>query len=132
MKEQSHSEQQAQANLESIIEMVENLKAMDDTNSPEYEDAQQAIQDSVLEVTVRSGWYVPGASDTKPAEFNILLCTGGPAVRIIGALSVYGVPESAWLEHQDWGTPWTRLEHSTAGPQNEALLEYCQQFYFGE
>jgi hypothetical protein len=55
------------------------------------------------------------------------LTTGGPAVRIIGELDG-GEVESARLEVQDWGTPWT--EHCTTGDDNEALLSYARCFYF--
>lgn len=58
----------------------------------------------------------------------ILLCTGGPAVRIKGELSD-NEPTRAWLEVQDWFKPWT--EYFEAG-LSEVLLTYSQQVYFGE
>lgn len=132
--EESNSESQARAQIESIIEMVENLRAAnnDAEDDQAQDEARQTIQDDALDVQVRSDWYTPGTIDVKPSQFMILLCTGGPAVRIVGDLDEYGQPETAHLEHQDWGTPWTVYEYSTAGDQNAALLEYCQQFYFGE
>jgi hypothetical protein len=72
-------------------------------------------------------------------EFNILLSTGGPAVRIMGELR-YGEPYRAWLEVQDWFTPWTQYygtnnpddPHSWANqPSQDVLLTYARQFYFG-
>lgn len=65
------------------------------------------------------------------AEYRILLCTGGPAVRIIGELGKYAEPETARIEYQDWDTPWEEYVITNAKDQ-EALLTYCRQFYFGE
>lgn len=133
-KKVSHSEKQAQAQFESIKEMVEALRATTDDSDAESrnarDEAECAIQQDPLEVTVRSDWYAPGSEPGKPAEFNILLCTGGPACRIIGKLDEHSQPESAVIEHQDWGTPWT--EWRMSGEQQDIVLEYCRQFYFFE
>lgn len=130
---------------ESEDETAEALQALaqwDDANAEELntleheaagcedqESAQANIQEDPLEVQVRGGWVSLGygGADNPPEEFYILLCTGGPAVRIMGELNEYGEPCRAWLEYQDWGTPWTRffdIEQST-------LLTYCQEFGFG-
>lgn len=96
----------------------------------EYEDqdaARDAIREDPLSVAVRSGWETPGA-ELKAAEFQILLCTGGPAVRIMGELNEYGEPCRAWLEYQDWGTPWTHYMRASQA----TLLDYARCFYFGE
>ncbi len=37
-------------------------------------------------------------------------------------------PCRAWLEYQDWGTPWTQFFDA----EQDTLLTYCRQFYFGE
>jgi len=66
-----------------------------------------------------------------PEEFNILLCTGGPAVRITGDLDLLNQPDTARLEYQDWFEPWEPLYDITAEEQ-QALLTYCQQFYLGD
>jgi hypothetical protein len=87
------------------------------------DDARQAIQDDPLSVEVRSGWYNPGGLDNQPEEFCILLCTGGPAVRIIGELDMDAEPVRAWIEYQDWGTPWTELFNPPV--EQETLLTYC-------
>lgn len=94
---------------------------------PSEDDARQAIQEDALSVEVSSGWYTPG-SDHEPEEFNILLCTGGPACRIRGELGQWKEPDRAWLEYQDWGTPWT--EYFDA--DQDTLLAYAREFYFGE
>ena len=93
-----------------------------------YDDAQQRIQEDPLSVQIRSGWYSPGETP-QPEEFEILLCTGGPAVRIRGELGQYNEPDRAWIEYQDWFTPWKEFH---ADHDSDALLTYCRQFYFGE
>jgi len=179
--DKSHSEQQAIAQLESIIEMVRALDketAAEDyakeltrekcvellkdsgfepsTDAPvedlrelvaegicdkfgsiepgdfefDEEQATDRIREDALSVEVRSGWHTPGDTESRDEEFCILLCTGGPACRIIGELDQYGQPDSARLQHQDWGTPWT--EHFLNSEQLDIVLTYCRQFYFGE
>ena len=120
------------------------LKAWDEENGEELKDltaaatvdgdrmkdadeARERIQESPLSCEVRSGWTSPG--ETMEAEdFCILLSTGGPALRIRGELDEHKQPHRAWLEYQDWGTPWT--EYHGDGCENETLLTFCQQFYF--
>jgi hypothetical protein len=89
------------------------------------EDAEQRIQDDPLSIEVRSGWTSLG-EPLEAEEFNILLATGGPAVRIVGELD-QGEPSRAWLEVQDWFTPWTEY----VGAPQDVLLAYARQFYFG-
>lgn len=92
--------------------------------------AREAIHEDPLSVQVRNaGWRNPGAdSDSKPDEYEILLCTGGPAVRIVGNLSEHCEPETARIEFQDWYTPWQEW----TGASESVLLEYAKEFYFGE
>jgi hypothetical protein len=91
------------------------------------DEALERITDDALEVAVRSGWSTSGELEAE--EYNILLCTGGPAVRIRGELSEYKEPESAWLEYQDWGTSWEVLR---LGADEDAVLTYARCFFFGE
>ena len=131
-------------NPEAIAELAEYIRCRDelaawvDDNAAELleleeaageydsqDEAEQAIQDDPLSVEVRSGWMTPGEELT-PSEFCILLCTGGPAVRIVGELDDNGEPSRAWMEYQDWGTPWT--EYVEAG--STTLLDYARRFYF--
>ena len=90
------------------------------------DEARQVIQEDPLEVQVRSDWMNPGET-LEAGEFMILLCTGGPAVRIVGELD-RGTPCRAWLEYQDWGTPWTQW----FGASSDTLCEYAANFFFGE
>lgn len=98
--------------------------------------AHAAIEEHPLSVQVRSGWVdvgtlVTGGMDS--AEYEILLCTGGPAVRIRGTLGNHGEPVGARLEYQDWGTPWTEYRNLYHEPAFDVMLvTYAQQFYFGD
>lgn len=114
--------------LDSITALVKALTdAREEDDEEAAELAEQAIHEDALSVQVRSDWHdVGGSSD--PTEFFILIATGGPAVRIIGTLD-REEPDTARLEFQDWGTPWTTvpLTEEQAG----AVLEYARAFYFG-
>lgn len=91
--------------------------------------AIERIQEDALSVEVRSGWGPPRADQFAYPyeEFKILLSTGGPASRIRGELD-NGEPVRAWLEVQDWGTPWTQYFDI----EQDTLLAYARCFYFGE
>lgn len=126
---EDHGRQQAKAQLESILEMVSKL--MNAAPEEAQDTAREEIQQDPLSVAVRGGWHSPGESSIEPPiEFNILLCTGGPAVRIIGELDEHQEPSSAQLEYQDWFTPWTT--YPLTEEEESAVLAYCQVFYFGE
>ena len=125
-EEKDRAKNQARAQLDSIIEMV---TALDTEDDEAREEAMQTIQDDPLSVQVRSGWCDPGEENLVPQEFEILLCTGGPACRILGELDEHREPDRARLEYQDWGTPWTPV--FMTADESEAVLRYCQQFYFG-
>jgi len=91
------------------------------------DDARERIMDDPLSLQVRSDWHAPGA-EMEAEEFELLLATGGPAVRIIGTLGGFGEPETATLQVQNWFTPWTDY----VGADEDVLLAYCHQFYYGE
>lgn len=103
----------------------------DRQNYHDEDDARENISDDPLSVEVRSGWHTPGDEDDKPTEYLILLCTGGPAVRIIGDLDEHQQPDSAKIQYQDWFTPWETLL-PLKEEEHDALLSYARQFYFGE
>ena len=118
---QTQANEYAESAIQNIRELLE--QCTDDDDSP--------VQEDPLSVEVRSGWYSFGPdADAKPAEFCILLGTGGPASRIIGDLDEYGQPENPRFEYQDWGKPWT--EARPTPEQDETMLEYARHFYFGE
>lgn len=101
----------------------------DRQNYHDEDDARENISDDPLSVEVRSDWHIPGDNDVSQ-EYVILLCTGGPAVRITGYLDG-GSPRNANLEYQDWFTPWEKCIPIT-DEEEHALLVYAEQFYFGE
>ena len=90
------------------------------------EEAAQAILDDPLSMQVRSDWHAPG-EEAPNGEFELLLGTGGPAVRIVGDLD-NNEPSNARLEVQNWSKPWMEY-HWT---DKEVLLDYCRCFYFGD
>ena len=166
MTQTETSADQARAQFESIAAMVERLTHAAECTDPEgcgfhilnddgeietpedredYHDADEAqprIHEDALSVQVRTDWHTPSTERTDPAEFEILLCTGGPAVRLVGDLDQYAEPYHARIEHQDWGTPWTEYRpHFDPDPATitgelnayqETLLAYARQFWFGE
>jgi hypothetical protein len=118
-----------------LAELAELSEAAGDCES--RDDAEQRIREDALSVEMRSGWETVdvwqgadsghGSGRPQPVEFMILLATGGPAARIRGELAD-GQPSRAWLEVQDWGTPWT--QYFDIG--QDTLLAYASVFYFGE
>lgn len=157
----TRAEDQARAQLSSIVEMVKRLvhaqecdgkdceltseKILSGINlsynegdtateeeREEYHDEEQAgqsIEEDPISVQVRSGW-ANSPEEMEAKEYEILLCTGGPAVRIVGDLGQWNKPENATLEYQDWFTPWDELV-DISSQDREALLTYARQFYFG-
>lgn len=111
-------------NAEELKELTE--AATLDGELVDAETARERIQERPLSVQVRSGWTDPGG-EMEAAEFEVLLTTGGPALRIIGELDEHNEPDRAWLEYQDWGTPWTRYFPT----EQETLLSFCRCLYFG-
>jgi hypothetical protein len=133
---------QGQAQFDSIVEMVETLQqACLNGENREQEEAEQAIHEDALSVEVRGGWHTPGNPEQggEAEEYRILLCTGGPAVQIVGALSEHGEPITAHLMVQDWGTLWTEFrplstskgESMRRGDAEKILLAYARCFWFG-
>lgn len=95
------------------------------------DDLRERLQEGPLSVLVRCGWRQPGLKDDDtPEEFEILLSTGGPALRIRGGVSEHGDAESPALQYQDWGTPWTHYPLSDT--EERALIAYCGLFYLGD
>ena len=120
---------QAREHLVHIVELLRRLNEALDAGDEAAEDAARTeIEELPLEVTVRSGWRRPGEA-MEPEEYQILLTTGGPAVRIVGDLDRWGEPANAVLEYADWGTPWTA--HPADAGEARALLEFAREFYYG-
>lgn len=90
----------------------------------DLDESQQRIYEDPLSVDIRSGWTSQGDA-LEAEEFRILLCTGGPAVQIRGEMDQYDNPCRAWLEYQDWGTPWTQWY----GADEDVLVRYASHFF---
>lgn len=91
------------------------LAGLDTDDDQAREAAHERIYESPLSVA-----YIP--------TYEILISWGGPACRITGRLNEHDEPETASLEYQDCGTPWTTCYLTTA--DENALLRYARQFYF--
>jgi len=120
---------------ENIVEILaeynaslEKAQAGDDMENEDRPGSiQEKIQEMPLSVSVRSGWQQPGVNDELPEEYELLMGTGGPAVRIYGRLDQYGRPRSAELQGQNWFTPW---ERTTVDQDEEVLLQFAENFYY--
>lgn len=123
-KVEDRSEAQARSQLASICDLIHTHNSA--WTAEERDASYDAIMEDPLEVAVRSGWSAP-YGDLTPKEYNILLCTGGPAVRITGDLEE-GHAVTAHIEHQDWFVPWERL-HDITEQEQDALLEYASFFF---
>lgn len=96
------------------------------------ESIEDSMREAPLSVDIREGWHSPGQSASmEPTEFQILLTTGGPALRIMGELDQWSQPARCWFEIQDWGTPWTRY-YSRSAERATALRWFASLFYYGE
>lgn len=130
------AKEQAKMQIEGICEMMATLEIARRDGEVKYEDElygedkmRELIEQDALSVEVRSDWHSPGEVDDI-SEFCILLCTGGPAVRIIGDLGQYNSPENALVQYQDWFTCWK--DYYITNKQSNAILAYCQLYWFGE
>ena len=129
-----HTGETPQALTGAAADLLSDIGWDAETGTPDsLQDAvTQYAQEMPLSVLVRSGWHSPG-EDAESEEFEILLSTGGPACRIIGELDRGTV---AWqsgcspvMQHQDWSKPWTEISYDI---DTNALLWFCEQFYYGE
>ena len=108
------AEDQARAHYNEIVEVVK-----------EMEFDGSFCGESPLSLCVRSGWTTVG-EPLGAEQYQILLMTGGPAVRIVGDLGHDGVPHNATMQVQDWFKPWT--DFLECDP--EVLLSYARCWYF--
>lgn len=106
------------------LELIELQEAAGDCTS--QDEAQERLYESPLSVQVRSGWVSPG-EEMYAYEFEILLCTGGPAIRIRGELDEHMRPDRAWMAFQGWGSPWCQYFDA----EQATLLAYSRNFFQG-
>lgn len=87
------------------------------------EDAERAIEEDPLEIQYCTGWYsISEGTPEKPKEFYVLITTGGPAVRIMGEFDQHGNITRAYMQVQDWFTPWVDVYHA----DQDTLIRYCE------
>lgn len=87
------------------------------------EDARDRIMEDPLSLRI-FGERTNG--EWEATDYELLLTTGGPAVRIVGELGQHNEPVTARLEVQDWFKPWTEY----FGTDRDVLLRYASQFCF--
>lgn len=85
--------------------------------------ALEYVQEMPLSVDVRSGWQSPSAK-LVPVEYQLLMSTGGPAVRITGRLDARDEPADAEIEYQDWCTEFRALPIDSV--QKQDLLQFAR------
>lgn len=112
-----------------IEDMIDRLEAARDEDDWEV---TEAVETEIHEypLSIELAGKAPIGQQIKPDRFEILLSTGGPAVRIVGELNDYGEAESATIEAQDWFKPWTAAGHQEI--DDDKVLAFCNCFYFGE
>ena len=123
----NHAAANAAAWCETILDQLDRLKVACRESDETYETIRAEIQESPLDLAVRSEWAALGSA-LEPAKFCILLSTGGPALRIVGTLGRFNCPEDSRMEYQDWGTPWTEYRAIGSG----VLDAWAAQFYWGD
>ena len=114
--------------LDDLLEDIRTVAALEEEGITDIDSACTVVYESPLEMLVRDGWHAldkPG----KPEEFLILLCTGGPAVRLRGCLNSNGYVSDAWMEYQDWFTPWTRLTHPEVPGKTQGEIDDAMKLY---
>ena len=128
--ERNHAAENAAAWYADIKALMERNASL---SLDELQELHEEIQAGPLSVLVRDGWRAPYGASEGAEEYEILLSTGGPALRVYGRLGEHGEPESAVLQYQDWGTPWTDWypeEHDSEVAR--VILAYARCFSFGE
>ena len=135
MKKKTDSEQdeeQAKAQVDSIVEYMQDIQVAEDADDEDgVDETRMYALDNVLSVQVRSGWSFPGHyGNEAPEEFELLLCTGGPAVRIWGLLDEHCQPCEWKVLYQDWFTGWK--QYIVPSEQAKEVQAYCELFHYGE
>lgn len=132
---ENHARDAALSTAAHIARLIRLRDRLDESACDHYdweEAIQQQIDEMPLSVRVRSDWHTPGEAGAA-GEYEILLSTGGPAVRITGPLNSYKDPDDAFLQCQDWGTPWqpVAVDRETQLALHYFAHNFAQIFYFG-
>lgn len=140
MTDTNHAIANAQCWVETIsqgVTALDRLEAIagstEEFDGETFEDSD-ALRERLLEmplaIEMRDGCRPAGDASLNDGdqEYRILLTMGGPALRITGDLGAHGEPETARLEYQDWGTPWT--DYTLAKAEAARVLTFTSLFYF--
>jgi hypothetical protein len=125
--EKENSLSQAYSQLSYIEELLHNYDTAEDES--DKDDALTAIYENPLELTKDYDQMEDQDGEIhygKELSYNLLLCTGGPAVRVIGNLNKWKEADSAKLQHQDWFTSWK--DAPLTKDQKENLIRYVNFF----
>jgi hypothetical protein len=131
MEKYEHALRNATAWFEELREAYRYATTISDERDAERLDE---LRERPLSVLVREPWHEPG-KPAEPAEYEILLTTGDPALRVWGELSEHGEPVCADLEMQDWGVPWRKAwpwESADEAEAKAALMWFASLFWYGE
>lgn len=137
--ETNHAIDNARCHFETILELYDQYGVEDMHNM--QDDIRERVQEMPLSVCWRCSTFSPvGETDFEPDEGEILLSTGGPALRIVVKLSSGKSAFDPELEWQDWGTKWTPVTYGSPNGDiptdyalaNEALEWFVSQFWWGE
>ena len=137
--ETNHAIENGRGHLENIVDLFRQYQNADS------HDMQENIQERCHEIPLSidwrsSGWCPVGENTCEPDEGQILLTTGGPALRILVDLS-QGYACDPALQWQDWGTPYYTLSigkenwcdiKMEAEESEEALAWFVSMFWWGE
>jgi hypothetical protein len=123
---ENHAIGNARAWLANMAETIAALASAEESGDDGAGDeARDRITESPLSVLVRDGWRVPGADRETAEEYEILLSTGGPALRIFGKLSDYGEPDDAEI------VGWWGSDKGYYRANQDELKEYAARYLSG-
>lgn len=89
------------------------------------EDAEEAINETPLSIEVRSAWTTLDEGKLTPAEYRIVLCTGGPHVELVGQLDSHNEPVTVRVLYSDWGCHGQLFDFD-----HDPLLEFARFFQY--
>lgn len=89
------------------------------------EDAEEAINEMPLSIEVRSAWTTLDEGKLTPAEYRIVLCTGGPHVELVGDLDSHNEPERVRVLYKDWDCHGELFDFD-----RDTVLQFAQFFQY--
>lgn len=92
----------------------------------EGDEKNDRAEERPLSVLFRSAWSPGREFLAGGGEAEILLGTGGPAVRIMATIDAKKGLVSPRIEAQNWGIPWTKAKTTEA--EDKALAAFVQRF----